>query len=159
MGAAGAGRLGAVHPDSLGHLLARTAMAHRRRAAELLAPVGLHPGQEMLLARVAADEDPTLGSVARALDVEPATVTKMVRRLEAAGLVARHPDPVDRRAARVVLTEAGRRAHEAALAVWAQLDDDTLAPLDEAERAQLGDLLGRIREALDRCGGSPAHRC
>ena len=52
---------------------------------------------------------PTLGEVAAAERVTPPTVTKIVARLEDAGLVVRQQDPDDRRIARVRLTDAGRR--------------------------------------------------
>jgi DNA-binding MarR family transcriptional regulator len=66
----------------------------------------------------------TLGALADAEQVRPPTITRLVDKLEAAGLVDRVPDPVDRRISRVEATAKGvkllhdgRRRRVASLAV------------------------------------------
>lgn len=54
--------------------------------------------------------------LARALKVTKATMTSTLQRLEAKALVAVAPDPADKRAKRVSITEPGRAMHEACLA-------------------------------------------
>jgi DNA-binding MarR family transcriptional regulator len=49
----------------------------------------------------------TLGELAHAEQVRPPTITRLVDKLEAAGLVDRVPDPVDRRVSRVEATAKG----------------------------------------------------
>jgi DNA-binding MarR family transcriptional regulator len=49
----------------------------------------------------------TLGALAQAEQVRPPTITRLVDKLEAAGLVDRVPDPVDRRVSRVEATAKG----------------------------------------------------
>lgn len=51
----------------------------------------------------------TLGQLARAERVTPPTMSRIVDALVAAGLVARRPDPRDRRVAWIRPTRAGRR--------------------------------------------------
>ena len=51
----------------------------------------------------------TLGELAAAEQVTPPSMTRIVRNLEADGLVERETDPADRRVARVRVTEKGRR--------------------------------------------------
>jgi DNA-binding MarR family transcriptional regulator len=51
----------------------------------------------------------TLGDLAAAERVQPPTLTRIVARLEQAGLVSRKIDPSDRRVARIQLTSLGRR--------------------------------------------------
>src|SRR5258705_13664366 len=55
-----------------------------------------------------------VGDLARALRVTVGGTSKLVDRIERAGLIARQPDPDDRRASRVALTAAGRRRLSAA---------------------------------------------
>src|SRR6266540_2888529 len=50
-----------------------------------------------------------VGELARALRVTVGGTSKLVDRIERAGLLAREPDPDDRRASRVTLTVAGKR--------------------------------------------------
>jgi DNA-binding MarR family transcriptional regulator len=52
------------------------------------------------------DEPMTVGMLAGRLCIEPHTATELVGRLATAGLVARHPDPADRRRHTLALTEA-----------------------------------------------------
>lgn len=69
--------------------------------------------------------------------VTSGTMTNRIDRLEARGLVARRPDPVDRRGVLVRLTAAGRAAV-----------DDALADLLDHERALLSDLTADQRSQL-----------
>ncbi|HEX6751934.1 MAG TPA: MarR family transcriptional regulator [Longimicrobium sp.] len=82
----------------------------------------------------------TLGELAAAEQVTPPSMTRIVRNLEADGLVEREVDPADRRVARVRATEKGRRilmdarARRIAdlAARIATLDDADLATLERA---------------------------
>jgi DNA-binding MarR family transcriptional regulator len=123
-------------------------MAHRRLAGTLLAGEGLHPGQERLLF-VLCDGPRPLGELAAHLSVNAPTITKMVTRMERAGLVTSTTSTTDRRVRLAALTGDGRRAAQAAGAVWSQLDDVTGASLDEGERRTLVDLLTRCAESVE----------
>lgn len=88
----------------------RLAMARLvRRARQEATTEEMTPSMLSAVAVVAALGSPTLGELAAAERVTPPTVTKIVARLEDAGLVVREQDPDDRRIARVRLTGAGRR--------------------------------------------------
>jgi DNA-binding MarR family transcriptional regulator len=66
-----------------------------------------------------------LGKIGERLQVNAASVTNAVDRLELRGLVARHPNPVDRRGTLASLTGAGRRlAQEATELMNAQVFSD-----------------------------------
>lgn len=72
------------------------------------------------------------------------TMTGVVARMEAAGLVQRSPDPRDRRNALLTPTERG-----AAIALEFEHDmrdrvRELIAPLSEDERTVLGELLSRV---------------
>jgi DNA-binding MarR family transcriptional regulator len=64
--------------------------------------------------------------------------------LEQRGLVARKRHPGDRRAFLICPTEAGRAAKETAVAILDQQQRRFLAPLNQQERMQLGELLNRL---------------
>ncbi|QYC41920.1 Multiple antibiotic resistance protein MarR [Nonomuraea coxensis DSM 45129] len=91
--------------------------------------------------------------IAAGLGVGPGTVTGIVDRLLAQGLVSRHEDPHDRRVRRVELTPAGAAFLEEVNSVGSQqmrrimdhLDTETLRALDEVTRA--------IRAAAEKLGG------
>ena len=130
-------------------------MAHRARAADLLAEVGLHPGQEFLLAALWRHGPTPVGALARRLGVEQPTVTKMVRRMEAQGLMARGADAADRRRVVVRTTPQADGLRPALEGAWDRLEADTTAGLTAAETAMLHQLLGRVQASLTDDGSTP----
>ena len=75
-------------------------------------------------------------------------VSRLVARLEVAGLLARRPNPADRRGDLVVLTEAGRAAVRRTWPVYARAIADRFARfLSEDEARMLASVLERIRDA------------
>src|SRR3712207_9018120 len=94
--------------ESTGYALAKVCRAHRGDVGELLAEVGLHVGQEMVLIELWEQDGLRGGELADRLGVEPPTITKMLRRLEGCGLVDRRQDSEDARSFLVYLTREGR---------------------------------------------------
>ncbi len=80
-----------------------------RRLRQEGAPSAVSPTGMTVLASVARGGALTLGELAAIERVQPPTVTGAVNRLLEQGFVTRHPDPVDRRVARIELTATGRR--------------------------------------------------
>ena len=105
------------------------AMRHRAAAAELLAPLGLHPGQEVLLLELHAHGERTQAQLAAASGCEPPTITGSVRKLESAGLVTRRPSPTDGRVTIVELSDRGRSLMPSLEAAWCELAERTVARL------------------------------
>ena len=99
------------------------------------------------------------GELAAALWVEPPTVTKMVQRMERAGLVERSPSLTDRRVQLIDLTSAGRDAAAAARAMWDRLEAVSADGLTDRQRAELERLLTRSAEGIEAAlaarGGTP----
>jgi MarR family transcriptional regulator, organic hydroperoxide resistance regulator len=139
---------GCPRPESVGAALIRAARSHRARAAALLAPYGLHPGQEFLLTALWERSPRSPSDLAHSCSVEPPTVTRMVGRLEAAGLVTRTPDPADGRAVLVELTPAGEALREPVRQAWAELERRSTHELDPEERRRLVRLLGTVAAGL-----------
>lgn len=86
-----------------------------------------------------------MASATARLQVHPTSVTNTVDRLAKAGLVQRHPHPVDGRAAVLVLTEAGRDRVDAATAVLNEVFEDI--GLDADDTAALVSIVARLRKA------------
>ncbi|MGO4759806.1 MarR family winged helix-turn-helix transcriptional regulator [Streptomyces sp. 2MCAF27] len=118
--------------------LAGRARQHERLMA--LAGVSLDRAAVAILRYIAESESLRPGVLAVRLSVEASHVTRQLGQLERAGYVIRVPDPDDRRAQRVQLTdaglvaverirEAGRRGMAVALADWSPEDLGQLAGL------------------------------
>lgn len=70
-----------------------------------------------------------------------------LEQLEGDGLVARAPDPDDKRRRIVSITTAGKRRLAKLDGVVASVQDELLAPLSGDEREELVRLLGRLARA------------
>ncbi|UQX01049.1 MarR family transcriptional regulator [Streptomyces sp. RerS4] len=81
--------------------------------------------------------------IAQKLRCEPSNVTGIIDRLESRGLVARHPDPADRRVKLAAPTEDGMRTAER-LRESLDFAREPLAGLSAEEREALRDLLRRM---------------
>lgn len=88
--------------------LSTRARRHDRLMA--LAGVPLDRAAVALLRQVADSEPLRPGEIAARLGVEASHVTRTVQQLQKPGYVTRVPDPDDRRAQRIELTDAGRQA-------------------------------------------------
>jgi DNA-binding MarR family transcriptional regulator len=89
-----------------------------------------------------------IGNLAQALRVTVGGTSKLADRIERAGLIRREPDPDDRRASRVALTESGRRTLAAATKTYeAELGRALDPELSDEEQRAMHDLVTRLLKA------------
>lgn len=147
-----------AHPDprpepQLGELVMEVSRGLRRRFAAILEPWGITPHEARAL-RVVGHHEPTrLGVVAQHLRIAPRSVTDVADALEARGLVAREPDPSDRRATRVALTPEGRRILDELDAARRADSEDYFAVLSDRDRRALARILDRLVDDRPAAGG------
>ncbi len=135
--------------DAINQAIRLLTLRHRARAATLLAPVGLHPGQEVLLLELARNGPMIQAQLSKALGCEPPSVTLMARKLEAAGHIRRRPAPNDRRASIVELTDSGRELADKVKRIWRTLANHTVTGLPKATVADLPRLLRVLIDNID----------
>jgi MarR family transcriptional regulator, organic hydroperoxide resistance regulator len=70
--------------------------------------IGLTYPQYLVLSVLWEGDDQTITAIATRLDLEPSTITPLVKRLEQAGHIVRKRNPKDERQVKVLLTEQGR---------------------------------------------------
>jgi DNA-binding MarR family transcriptional regulator len=87
-------------------------------------------------------------ALAQQLGVDRTVMTYLLDDLERAGLIARRPDPADRRARRVVITPAGQETLSALQDRMAAVNDHVLVGLPPEERAAFRVALQRAAESL-----------
>jgi DNA-binding MarR family transcriptional regulator len=85
------------------------------------------------------------------LQLHPTSVTNIVDRLEADGLVKRTPHPTDRRTTLVEISAPGRELCEAATTAVSDVNLG-LRGLTERQTEQLTDLLSKVRKAAGDFG-------
>ena len=104
----------------------------------LLEPMGLTHPQYLVMLALWGKEPMTVRELGERLSLEPATLSPLLKRLEASEYLTRARDPEDERALRVTLTPAGRRLRERAL------------DIPPAIMARLGMSLGELTDLRDR---------
>jgi MarR family transcriptional regulator, organic hydroperoxide resistance regulator len=143
-------------PDSIDFILINVCHLHRTRAHQLLEALGLYQGQPPVLRALWQQEGLTQREIAQQLKIAPATVTKMLQRMEKTGFIQRRSDPDDQRVTRVYLTDAGRDVQSAVEEVFQTLEAETFANLTLEERLLLRRLLLQLRQnLLDLTGEEP----
>lgn len=85
-----------------------TSMAISRAYKPMLDALGITYPQYLVLHALWEQDGRTVGAIADRLALESSTITPLVKRLEAAGLVRRARNPADERQVQVSLTDAGR---------------------------------------------------
>lgn len=137
-------------PESLDMLLGQVCRLRYARVHMLLEDVGLYRGQPPMLHALWRKDGLTHSELAARLHVQPATMTRMVRRVEKAGFVERRSDAEDQRLSRVYLTDGGRAVRGDVEQVWRTMEAETFDGLSEEGREVLRRSLLRVRENLIR---------
>lgn len=129
--------------------------AHRARLATLLAPYGLHPGQDALLVLLWSEPGLRQAMLAERLGVEPPTISRVVARMERSGLLERRRDPHDARLWRVHPTPRSRLLEGSVRRVWEELETELRTAVGEDGARTMGHTLRTIETALSRESESP----
>jgi DNA-binding MarR family transcriptional regulator len=135
--------------DAVMQAIRLLSLRHRARAAALLAPLGLHPGQEALLLELARTGPMIQAQLSEALGCEPPSVTLMARKLEAGGHIRRRPTAADKRASVVELTDRGKALADRVKQLWVELAEETVTGLPAGTVAELPDLLRTLAGNVD----------
>ena len=110
--------------------------------------LGLHRGQPQVLMYVLHNEGCTQTELGAVRNVKPATISKVLQRMEHAGFVERRADLEDQRLSRVYLTPAGHAICEDVRKTLDAMDEETFADFTLAERVLLRRFFAQITENL-----------
>jgi MarR family transcriptional regulator, organic hydroperoxide resistance regulator len=134
--------------NSVSFLLIDIAKLHRHRISVEFSKLGIYVGQDMILRLLWKEEGLTQSQIINRLQVEPPTITKMMQRMEKAGLLKRKRDLEDGRVSRVFLTDKGRRLQKSVTQIWNDLEECLLQDVSEEERILIMNLLARLKHNL-----------
>jgi len=127
---------------------------HRMKKAQkaTLREHGLTPEEWGVLCKLRLGSDAcrsSPGDLANDLELSSGAMTSRLDRLEDAGLVRRLPDPDDRRAIVVELTDKGREAWDTSANVQGRREAFFASALSKDEQRQLNDLLRKLMLAFE----------
>ncbi|RXR08317.1 MarR family winged helix-turn-helix transcriptional regulator [Pseudoxanthomonas composti] len=104
--------------------------------------------QYIVIKKLAAEVTPSASDLAKAAEMNPGAMTRLLDKLEARGLITRAADPADRRALHIKLTPAGEQ-------IWSEIGTAgqgvlkrALTGMTDEESGQLMALLTRVRDNL-----------
>ncbi len=132
-----------------GYLMARLGEASRRRFHKALEPEGLHPRHFGVMTMLAAHPGMSQQQLHEKTAIDPSSMVAVIDELEARGLAERRPDPADRRARRVFLTEQGEQTLERIRGLAAGLQREFFGALTAEERKTLHALLRKLAGAAE----------
>lgn len=134
--------------DQLCYAIYSAGMAIQRAYKPLLDTLGLTYPQYLVLNVLWREDGQTVGGIAEQLALESSTLTPLLKRLEAGGLVVRTRNPENERQVIVALTDAGRALrHKVGC-----LGEELLAASGQAP-AELGALNREVRRLRDAIYG------
>ncbi|WP_030442028.1 MarR family winged helix-turn-helix transcriptional regulator [Actinoplanes subtropicus] len=118
-------------------------LRHQTRVA--LEPWELSPSLARALNVLSRHGDMRLSALADHLRIAARSATEVADDLAVRGLVVRHPDPDDRRATLLVLTDKGRETADSIKAARHRESEEFFAGLSDPEREELGRLLRKLQ--------------
>ena len=135
---------------TLGGLLRLAEETTRARVYARLAEAGfadIRPAHSSLLRNLASGGS-RVSELAERAQITKQSMGYLADSLTAAGYVTQEPDPTDRRAKRVRLTEKGQAAGDAMVRLSAAAEREFGALIGDAEMSELRRLLERLAERL-----------
>ncbi len=141
------------HRDALHSVFREVNRLHHYRMHMLLENEDVYPGQPPLLFSLLGKNGQSQKDLADRLNVKPATITVMLRRMEKSKLVERRQDTEDQRISRVYLTERGGEVCRKLLSIMESIDRECFSGFTEEEKMLLRRLFMQIRDNLARACG------
>ena len=132
--------------DTLPEIFWAVARRLRDMSQETLAPWDISPSHLRALRVLRRDGPIRLSALSERLHIAPRSATEVVDALEARDLARRRPDPGDRRATLVDMTEHGASVLEAIRAARGTEAERVFGRLSQADRAHLASILGKLRD-------------
>lgn len=142
--------------NSVGAILADVSRMMRRAFDERARDIGVTRPQWQLLTVLSRHEGEHQGRLAELLDVEPITLSRMIDRMQQAGLVERRADPADRRAWRLYLTDRAQALIGELRPLGLEVMAIALDGIPEKRQVALRNTLEQIRRNLCRHAGDDA---
>ena len=121
---------------------------HRNKTKEILAHLGLHPGQETLLLFLDTYDGCTQSEMGVLLGIQAPTLTRMLDRMTKNDFLMRQVDPRDQRISRIYLTDRGRNVLVPLQQQLALLETRIQSGLSDDDQQLLRRLLMKLSQNL-----------
>jgi DNA-binding MarR family transcriptional regulator len=146
---------GKIDISNISWLLADASRLIRKLADRRLGGVGLTRAQWQALGNLRRLGPMTQATLAEIMEVETATIARLIDRLEAAGWIERKTEAQDRRVKLVTMTEKATSIMDEVSIIGQNLRDDMLVDLSPEELETLIATLSKIKSRLIRLLEAP----
>lgn len=119
-----------------------------KRLEEELNKVGIYRGQPALLFILWKNDGLTQKELSSRLYIAPATITKMVKRLEVSGFVEKKNDEKDLRVSRIYLTHKAYNVMDSIKVIYKDFEENCFKGISKEERGIFNSTLVKINNNL-----------
>jgi DNA-binding MarR family transcriptional regulator len=149
-----------THQEARRFLLAiSTIMRHVAASVPPPAASPLNTSQLYALFRIMRDPGITQTALADQMNLTTAAISSSVREMEVQGMIERRPNPVDARSMQLYLAPQGQQVFDRLFGTVAEVIDDLLSALPEADREHLIDSLEQVLAAKSISFDSASSHC
>lgn len=134
--------------DSLYFIFLEILRYHYNLTHTLLDEIGVYPGQPPMLLVLNKEDGQSQKELSDKLNLKPATITVMLKRMEKEKLVVRRQDDEDQRVSRVYITEKGKEVFEKTNKVMKDIEKICFQNFTVEEKVILRRLLMQMRDNL-----------
>lgn len=137
------------HPFPLGMEMFETSRTMRRHFDRRVRPLGFTQAQWRALLRLDVNPGISQAGLADLLEMQPISLMRILERMETTGLVERRPDPEDRRAVKLFLTEAARPILKVLHEISDEIRSAAIKGLSDAEQERVIAALRHMRANIN----------
>jgi DNA-binding MarR family transcriptional regulator len=144
----------------IGFLVHDASRIRRTLFDHALRPLGVTRAQWLVLANLSRQEREgmTQSDLAHLLELGKVTVGGLIDRLEASGHVERHPDPIDRRVKRILITDKGYELIDLLSSVARDLNEEILEGIPMEHVLIAEEVMSRMKDNMRALLRSPTAR-
>lgn len=134
--------------NSISYLLVQICKHRRNKSNDLLSEANIHGGQDILLYYLSIEDGQTVSALAKKMCIQHATISTMLDRMGANGMIKKEKDAKDKRTSRVYLTKNGTEALKHVSKVWKTMEATVTKGLTETQENSLRLLLEQVLKNL-----------
>lgn len=121
-----------------------------------IAEIGLSVGQPKILSFLTRHNGCMQKDLAAMCDIEPATISRLLDKMETDGLITRTAVEGNKRAVSISLTERGRTRQEQVCEIRNRMEEFELRGFTDEEKVLFGQFLSRLYQNLTAAGEEDA---
>ena len=134
--------------NSISNLLVQICKLRRNKSNILLSDAGIHGGQDILLYYLSIEDGQTVSALVEKMCIQHATISTMIDRMQASGMIKKVKDNTDKRTSRVFITEQGQEAYKQIAKIWKIMETTVIKGLDTNQQKTLNELLQIVLKNL-----------